>query len=98
MYGKLEWKIGNICDGGRDLDGAEPFEYWDNLSLAARESGFCKFARGLGGGEVTRGGKGGWFGLVDGELIGDVKVGEKEVSIIVGGIEVAILISMSQAR
>ena len=39
MYGKLEWKIGNMCEGGRDLEGTEWVEYCDSRFLDAYEFG-----------------------------------------------------------
>jgi hypothetical protein len=68
-----------MCDGGRDLEGAEYVEYWDNLFLDACEVGRCRFDRRVGG-DVIRGGNGGWFGLEDGEDMGDGEVAGDTVS------------------
>ena len=58
MYGRLEWKAGNMWDGGRDLEGPDVFEYCESLFFEAWERGRCKFVRRTTG-DVIRGGNGG---------------------------------------
>ena len=58
VYGRLEWKRGNTCEGGRDLEGTELVEYCDNLFFDAWEIGLCKVVR-RAGGDVISGGSGG---------------------------------------
>jgi len=80
-----------MCDGGRDLEGAECVEYCDNLFLDACEVGRCKFDR-RAGGDVISGGNGGWFGFEDGEETGDGEVGGDTVSS-VGDMTAAIFVN-----
>ena len=65
-YGRLEWKIGNTCDGGRDgfCDMFEVVEY-DDIRFLAYEEGLCNIDR-FCGWLVTSGGKDERFGLGDG--------------------------------
>lgn len=65
-----------MCDGGRDREGTDPVEYCDNRFLEAYDSGLERVERRLGG-EVTRGGRGGWFGFVEGEAAGGEAAGEE---------------------
>jgi hypothetical protein len=55
-----------ICETGRDRGGIEPVEYCDNRFLDA-----CDIGRGSvdlrGGGDVMRGGKGGWSVFEEGD-------------------------------
>ena len=75
VYDKLEWNAGNMCDGGRDLEGPEAFEYCESLFLEAWDSGRCRPAVPLRIGEdVIRGVSGGWFGFADGGDRGDCEV------------------------
>ena len=69
-----------MCDGGRDLEGAEYVEYCDSLPLDACEVGRCKFDR-RAGGDVISGGSGGWFGFEAGEETGVVEDGDDTASI-----------------
>jgi hypothetical protein len=82
--------MGKICDGGRDLDGADWFEYCDSLFFEACEDGRCRFDL-RAGGEVSMAVKGGWSGLLGvgeeepggGEVAGDVgsKAGDMTAAI-----------------
>jgi len=58
VYGRLEWKTGNMWDGGLDLEGTECCEYCDNRFLDAFELGRCRVDR-QEGGDVIKGGNGG---------------------------------------
>lgn len=58
VYDRLEWNMGNRWDVGRDRDGMEPVENWDNLFFDT-----CDIGRGIAdrreGGDVIKGGSGG---------------------------------------
>jgi hypothetical protein len=59
-----------MCDGGRDLEGAEWVEYCDSLCLEACEVGRANVVL-REGGEVTIGANGGAFGLEEGDVAGE---------------------------
>lgn len=65
--------MGNTWEGGRDLEGTEWVEYCESLFFDACEFGRCKVER-REGGDVTSGGRGGWFGFEEGEEVGDGEV------------------------
>lgn len=68
VYGRLEWKMGKMCDGGREREYPDTLEYWDILFLEAWDVWRCSVRRAERGGEVIRGGKDGWFGFVVGDV------------------------------
>jgi hypothetical protein len=58
VYVRLEWKMGNRYEAGRDREGIDPVEYCDRRFLEA-----CDIGRGMlvrrAGGEVINGGRAG---------------------------------------
>ena len=80
-----------MCEGGRDLEAAEWFEYWDSRCLEACEAGRAS-ADLLTGGEVTRGASGGALALAlgfaegeaagEGDAAGDPSTGDTTVAMI----------------
>jgi hypothetical protein len=69
-----------MCEGGRDLEGTEWFEYCDSRFLDAYEFGRCKVDR-RAGGDVISGGNGGWLGFEEGEETGDGEVAGEVVDV-----------------
>jgi hypothetical protein len=66
----VEGKIGKMWEGGRERDGIELVEYCDNRFFDACDIGRGRVDLRLGfGGDVIRGGSGGWLGFAPGEAI-----------------------------
>jgi hypothetical protein len=58
--------MGNMWDGGRDLEGAEPVEYCESRFFEACDIGLGRVDRRVGG-DVMSGGSAGWFAFDPGE-------------------------------
>lgn len=92
VYGRT---TGNTWEGGRDRQGIELVEYCDSLFIEACEAGCCRFGRFGGaaaGGDVIKGGNGGWFGFDDGEDNGEGDIGEEVAASSIGDMTAAILV------
>jgi hypothetical protein len=69
-----------MYDGGRERDCKEPVEYCDNRFLEAWDIGRGSVDLLFGfGGDVIRGGRGGWFGLTPGDETGGGEVAGDDV-------------------
>lgn len=71
-----------MCELGRDLDGADPAEYCDNLLLEACDIGRPRVLR-RDGVEVANGGKAAWLGLCRGDEPWGCGDATEEASVIV---------------
>lgn len=45
VYGRLEWKMGNTCDGGRERDMPDMVEYCESLFFEACDVERCIVGR-----------------------------------------------------